>query len=226
MKCNRCGEDKPPEEFYKREKICKDCKKKLRNRKRGVKRALITRYLGKLCVICGEKGTTSHEKYGQPHRDLLNASYKELKQNCKSGRFVKVCYGCHQKVHSLMDRDITSLEITQHYVKEFLKTNPPKERYAHLWSWDRFIDVKLNKPVGQQLELPVEVETVKTKMELEVERALAEEHRNVPHIEGSLIDGTGRIVETEDRDDWEDYLVEDEQRITPRPLPKKRPPSH
>ena len=113
MKCNKCGEDKLPDDFYKGETICKHCKKILRNRRRGVKKALITRYLGKQCVICGGKGTTSHEKYGKPHRDLLNASFKELKQNCKSGRFVKVCYGCHQKVHSLMDRGITSLKINR-----------------------------------------------------------------------------------------------------------------
>lgn len=177
MKCNRCGQDKPAEDFYGREKICMQCKKKLRKKKRGVKRALITRYLGKQCVICGEKGTTSHEKFGIPHPDLLNTPFKVIKQNCKSGRFVKVCHSCHQEAHSLIDRGIVDWDLVKHYVKEFLKTNPPKTYYARLWKWERFLDTKIKpKPVGQQLELPVEVETVKTKLELEQER-IAEKHR-------------------------------------------------
>jgi len=207
MKCNRCGKDKLPEDFYSGETICKRCKKILRNRKRGVKKALITRYLGKQCVICGEKGTTSHEKYGIPHPDLLNTPFEEIKQNCKSGRFVKVCHSCHQEVTSLMKRGIVDWDSVRHYVKEFLKTNPPKTYYARLWKWEVFLDTKIiPKPVGQQLELPVEVETVKTKLELEQERVTEENRLKFQQRE------------VEEEDNWEDNL-EDDQRLTPRPPP-------
>lgn len=227
MKCNKCGEDKPSAEFYKGENICKRCKKILRNRRRGVKRALITRCLGKQCVICGGKGTTSHEKFGKRHPDLLNTTFEEIKQNCKSGRFVKVCHSCHQEVHSLRDRGIVDWDIAQHYVREFVKTNPPKDYYPRLWSWEKFLYTKIiPKPLGQQLELPIEVETIKTKRELEVERALKEDslhHRGIPRYEGSIIDGTFHEVEAEEEDNWEDNL-EDDQRIPPVRHHKKTPP--
>ncbi len=164
MKCNRCGEEKPPEDFYGRETTCKRCKKTLRNRQRGVKRAYITRKLGKQCVICREKGTTSHNIYGKKHPDLYNTPFDDVKKNCESGEFVKVCDSCHQEVHEVRERGIVDWDLEQHYVREFVKTNPPKERYPRLWRWHKFLDEKIiPKPeVGKQIELPINVESPPT----------------------------------------------------------------
>ncbi len=178
---------------------------KHRKKKSKTFRWLITHYLGRVCVVCGEtqiRKLRSHEKFGQPHPDIVNTPLAEVKANCKSGRFVRVCERCHRKAHSLIDREIVDWDTIQHYIKEFVKANPNGNR----WAWDRFIDVKLNKPVGQQLELPVEVETVKTKLELEQERVMAENRLKF------------KQREIEEDDNWEDNL-EDDQRITPRLSP-------
>jgi len=113
MTCKKCGEIRMPDDFNKGRYTCKYCDRKnakvYKKKKLVVKRGLITRYLGKKCVVCGEtrrKLLRSHEKYGNPHPNLSDISLKELKENCKSGRFVRVCARCHGKSGDLLAKGL------------------------------------------------------------------------------------------------------------------------
>lgn len=180
----------------------KDRVKAFRKRRQKVNKRFITLYLGKKCLICGEtrmKLLRTHERDGLKHPPFIFMDTKQLiNVYLKSGRVVRVCERCHRKTHSLMDKGIISWELAQFYIKEFLKTNPPMKKYAHQWAWDKFMETRVR---NKQLEFPVEVETEKSKLELEKERLLAEErlhHREIPRYEGSVLGDNWQQVECED----------------------------
>lgn len=186
-KCKRAGMSLPLSEFNKNRRTCKDCDRKRardhRKKEWGKRRRIISRYLGKQCVICGEgrvKRLRCHEIYGKPHPRLLDTSLEEVKANCKSGSFARVCARCHGKAHALMDKGLDSWGIIQFHIKGFLQTNPPCGNDAHLRAWHKY--VKQNTG-ARQLPLPLEIEEVRVE-----EIAKPYVFTDIPQIEGSLIE--------------------------------------
>lgn len=162
-KCDRIGVELPLSAFNKGRRSCKYCDrkraKKYREKKWKQCRHIIDKYLGKECVVCGEKRDRllrCHEIYGQPHSKLLETPIKEVEDNCKSGRFARVCARCHGKAHSLMDKGIVSWDVVRRHIKEFMDSNPRDESEAHLRDWHKWIRDKIQII---QLELPMELET-------------------------------------------------------------------
>lgn len=171
-----CGKDLPLTDFNEGRSTCKYCDRKRaiehRKKKSKIRRGLVTRYLGKVCVICGEKRMKlmrSHEKYGEPHPKLLDTPLDEIKKNCKSGRFVRVCAKCHGKAQDLLDKGI-GWDYARFYIKEFMESDPPIETNAHLRAWHKWMRDNIR---DRQLRLPIEVEEVPKVIEVpKVERTI------------------------------------------------------
>jgi hypothetical protein len=98
--CRVCKRLRDVNLFYKRQYRCKECKKKDRQNNTAQKRGLITRLLGKACIVCGKDSRISHEIYWQPHPRIYSTSFEEITKNCLSGRFARVCSSCHQRAGS------------------------------------------------------------------------------------------------------------------------------
>jgi hypothetical protein len=144
MICSKCGKDLPMTEYNKSRKRCKKCDRKVaRKHARKLwkeRKPIIDAYLGCVCVICGEtdyKRLRCHEVFGRPHSKLLNTPLEEVKENCKAGKFARVCAKCHGKAHSLMKLGIASWKEICQLIKESLgsewgkwKKNLIKERRA------------------------------------------------------------------------------------------------
>jgi hypothetical protein len=158
-KCRRAGINLPLSEFNKNRHTCRECDRERarehRKKEWEKRRRIISRYLGKKCVVCGQdtiKFLKCHEIYGKPHPKLLDTPLEDVKANCKSGRFARVCARCHGKAHSLMGKGIMSWDDIQFYIKEFLHTDPPFENDAHLRAWHRYVRTNTR---GHQLSLPM-----------------------------------------------------------------------
>jgi hypothetical protein len=158
--CERAGIDLPMSEFNENRRVCKDCDRKrardYKKKKWAKRKRIINKHLGKECVVCGEKRAKllrCHEIYGKPHPPLLDTPLEEVKANCESGRFVRVCARCHGKSHSLMDKGIVTWEVIKFYIREFLQTEPPFDNYAHLRAWHKYVREKIRV---RQLPLPIE----------------------------------------------------------------------
>lgn len=191
-------------DFNKNRRTCKYCDRKRarehNKQKWDKRRRTMNRYLGKNCIVCGEKRgwlLRCHEKFGEPHKKLLDTSLEEVKANCKSGRFVRVCARCHGKAHSVIDKGIVDWELIKFYIKEFLETDPPTENDAHLRAWQKFMREKIGV---KQLPLPMEVESPPPTAKSEQHHV----HRGVPIVVGSLVDESKTMLVYPDELDDED----------------------
>jgi len=124
--------------------MCLRCRKKYNADRWEKRKPIIDKYLGTQCVLCGD---TRYERLrchditqlaGQPrHRDLCSTSLAVVEENCKSGKFVRVCARCHGKSYALMDEGFTWEEI-QVEIKKFLKSLPKYEKQLLAWHrWKR-----------------------------------------------------------------------------------------
>lgn len=221
---NPMGNVLPPTDFSKGRRTCKYCdgQRATEHRKKKWDKChrILNRYLGKNCVVCGEvtdKLLRCHEKFGEPHKKLLDTSLEEVKANCKSGRFVRVCAGCHGKAHSVIDKGIVGWELIKFYIKEFLATDPPIENDAHLRAWQKFMREKIGV---KQLPLPMEVESPQPTAKSEQPHV----HRGVPVVVGSLVDESKTMLVYPDELDDEDGEPDTES-ICMNPTPNKVSPA-
>jgi hypothetical protein len=132
-----------PTDFNKNRKRCQQCDRKAaiidRREKWETFRDLMDDYLGTECTVCGTSDDLrAHEKFGKPHKKLMDSKLKEVEENCKSGRFVRVCEKCHRKSHALIDDGIVDWETVKDNIQTFYDTNPPKEDTAHRRAWQKF----------------------------------------------------------------------------------------
>lgn len=185
--CKRAGIELPLSEFNKNRRTCRDCDRKRardhRKREWTKRRRIISRYSGKQCVICGEKSPwllRCHEIHGKSHPKLLDTPPEEVKANCRSGRFNRVCARCHGKAHALMDKGIVSWDVIQVYIKEFLQTDPPFKNDAHLRAWHRYVRDRIRV---KQIPLPIEIENGSVQ-----QAAKPYVYAGIPQIKGSLIE--------------------------------------
>lgn len=164
MKCSKCRKNKPLSEFNKGRHSCRDCDREVardharRRRERlwEERKPIIDRYLGTKCVICSETRHNllrCHEIFGNDHKPLLETPLDEVEENCRSGRFVRVCEKCHRKAHSLMKKGIIGWAEIVSLIKEFLATNPPFIEKKHQQQWRKWRKKRLGRPRQPALAL-------------------------------------------------------------------------
>ncbi len=157
--CDRLGVNLPCSEFNKGRRTCKTCDRRVarehRKREWDKRRDIIDKLLGKRCVVCGsedKKRLRCHEVYGRPHKKLLDTSVDEVEENCKRGRFARVCARCHGKAHALKGKGIDTWDDAKSLIGEFNATNPSTEEGKHLREWHGFLKRKFEE---RQLPLPL-----------------------------------------------------------------------
>lgn len=133
-KCYVCSE----RIAVKGQSMCSVCRKKYNADRWAERRPIIDKYLGILCVICGDiRNLRCHEINGKYHPRLLSTSLEDVKINCRTERFARLCPQCHGKAHALMDKGFTWEEIRVE-IKGFLKTLKKGEKQRTAWHrWKR-----------------------------------------------------------------------------------------
>jgi hypothetical protein len=155
--CSRKGIDLPINEFYINRTTCKSCDTERARRRNRIewsrRQAIIEKYLGDKCVICGSGNRlSSHEVFGQPHKHLIDTPVNEIEANCKSGKFERVCEKCHRKIHSLIGKGIRDWSRIKFILEVFYKTNPPQQQNTHLVAWHKWLR---SNHEGKQLVMPL-----------------------------------------------------------------------
>lgn len=144
--------DLEPQDFNKNRSNCRQCDGaraiRYKEKKWQKCKVIIDEYLGNKCEICGETDDSllrAHEKFGKPHKKLMDTTLKEVRKNCEIGRFVRVCEKCHRKSHALIKDGIDGWETIKNDIKRFYDTNPPKETAAHHRAWQKYRKILANK---------------------------------------------------------------------------------
>lgn len=135
-KCYVCSE----RIAVKGQSMCSVCRKNYNADRWAERKPIIDKYLGTQCVLCGDtryERLRCHEIHGNPHPYLCSTSLVVVEENCKTGKFVRVCARCHGKSHALMDKGFVWEEIRVE-IKKFLKSLPKYEKQLLAWHrWKR-----------------------------------------------------------------------------------------